>query len=72
MRYFLAILACFGILLVHSIINLLMGWNSGGGLIPLIIFIAAYVYTWRGITKKKYLTWKFIWEKIKKTRGFNE
>lgn len=53
MKYILAIAACFGIFLVYAAIGVVMGWKSGGGAIPMLIFFAAIVGAWRAITKDK-------------------
>ncbi len=54
MKYFLAILACIGVFLVFLLVSVLMGWKSGGGLIPQLILYASMAAVWRVITKKKY------------------
>lgn len=53
MKYLLALVACFGILVVYVIIAGVMGWKPGAsGAIPMIILISALFGTWRAITKK--------------------
>jgi hypothetical protein len=53
MKYLLALVACFGILVVYVIIAGVMGWKPGAsGVIPMLILTAALVGTWRAITKK--------------------
>ena len=53
MRYIVALLACFVIFVVYAVIADIMGWKAGGGAIPMLILFAAFVGTWRAITKKE-------------------
>lgn len=52
MKYLLALAACFGIIVVYTVIAGVMGWKHGGGAIPELILFAALIVTWRAITKK--------------------
>ena len=52
MRYFFAILACFALFIVYTMVGLMMGWRHGGGIIPMLIFFAACSFIWKKITKK--------------------
>ena len=52
MKYFLALAACFGIYIVYIVIGGVMDWKHGGGAIPMLILISAWVATWKAITKK--------------------
>lgn len=51
MKYFIALAACFGIFILYVMISVAMDWKHGGGAIPMLIFFAAVVGTWRAITK---------------------
>jgi hypothetical protein len=53
MRYVYAISACIGLFIVYTIIGGIMGWKHGGGAIPMILFFAAVVWTWRAIIGTK-------------------
>ena len=53
MKYVLAIFVCVAICIAYALIGALLGWRSGGGVIPMMILFAALVATWRGITKNK-------------------
>lgn len=53
MKYILALIACLGILLAHGILGQLLGWRNGGGVIPILILLAALTTTWRAITKTR-------------------
>lgn len=53
MRYILALLACLGLLIAHGMLGELLGWRHGGGLIPILILVAALTATWRAITKRR-------------------
>lgn len=48
--YLVAVLACAGIVLIHVIIGVLLGWKHGGGVLPMIILFGALTATWKGIT----------------------
>lgn len=50
MRYVYAIAACIGLFLLYAVIGTILGWKSGGGAIPMILFFAAVVWTWKSIT----------------------
>jgi hypothetical protein len=53
MKYFLAILACFALFVVYTVVGAaVFGWKHGGGTIPMLILLAAMGAIWRGITKK--------------------
>jgi hypothetical protein len=49
MRYAYAIAASIGLFIVYAIIGRIMGWKHGGA-IPMMLFFAAGVWTWRTIT----------------------
>lgn len=53
MKYVLAIFVCVAICMAYALIGALLGWRSGGGVIPIMILCAALAATWRGITKNK-------------------
>lgn len=46
-RTFLAIIACIGIFLLHTLISVALGWRHGGGLIPMLVLWGLMVFTWR-------------------------
>lgn len=52
LKYPLALSSCFALFLIYALIGGIMEWKHGGGLIPMLILIAAMVGTWRTITKK--------------------
>lgn len=35
--YFIAVLACAGIVMIYGFIGVLLGWKHGGGVFPMII-----------------------------------
>ena len=45
----LAILACFGILLIYGTIGHYLGWRAGGGAIPTMILLAGIFYASKSI-----------------------
>jgi hypothetical protein len=52
MKYFLAILACFGVVVAYILIGAgVFGWKHGGGVIPMLILFAALGAIWRKMTK---------------------
>ena len=53
MKYLIASAACFAIFVIYALIGAVMGWKHGGGAIPMLIFFAVVVATWRAITKEK-------------------
>lgn len=53
MKYVLATLACVIICIVYVLIGAGLGWENGGGIIPMTILLAVVGVTWRGITKNK-------------------
>lgn len=53
MKYALALAACFVIAIVYGGISIAMGWQRGGGAIPMLLFFSALAVTWRSITKKE-------------------
>ena len=53
MRYVYAIAACIGLFIVYAVIGGIMGWKHGSGAIPMILFFAAILWTWRAITGTK-------------------
>lgn len=54
MKYALAIAACFGIFCLYVIVfNGILGAKGTGGVIPMLILMAAWVGTWKAITKEK-------------------
>lgn len=56
MKYVLAILACVGLFILNAVIGAaVFGWKHGGGVIPMLILLAAMGWTWRAITKKREL-----------------
>jgi hypothetical protein len=51
-KYFLAILACFGVVVAYILIGAgVFGWEHGGGVIPMLILFAALGAIWRKMTK---------------------
>jgi hypothetical protein len=52
-RYVYAIAACFGLLVLFSIIRQMLGAKGVGGIILVMIFIAVVLATWRAITKER-------------------
>ncbi len=52
-RIILALLACFGIFIIHTLIGVALGWKHGGGAIPMLIMLACMGFTWRAITGAK-------------------
>ncbi len=52
-RYSLAIAVCVSICFAYAVIGVLLGWRHGGGIIPLMLLLAALGSAWRGITKSK-------------------
>jgi len=52
MKYVLAIIACAAIFLIYVVIGAALGWENGGGVIPMSILFSAIGGTWYGITKK--------------------
>jgi hypothetical protein len=53
MKYILAILACVGLFIAYGILGELLGWRHGGGVIPILVLLAALTATWRAITKTR-------------------
>lgn len=52
MKYALALAACFGIFVAYVVLAAVIGWKNGGGMIPMLILVAALIGTWRAIIKK--------------------
>lgn len=52
-RIVLALLACFAIFVAHTLIGVALGWERGGGIIPMMIMFALWGFTWRAIVGKK-------------------
>ena len=52
-RYVYAIAACFALFVLYALIRGMLGWKGTGGVIPMLIFFAALVVTWRAITKER-------------------
>jgi hypothetical protein len=51
--YALAILACMALYVTYVGIGTeVLGWKYGGGLIPMLVLLAAMTALWRGITKR--------------------
>ena len=48
--YIIAVLACIGIVIIYAVIGALLGWEHGGGYIPMIILFGVLTATWKGIT----------------------
>ena len=51
MKYVIAVAVCSAEFLAYAAIGVLLGWKSGGGIIPMMILLAIVGATWRGITK---------------------
>lgn len=47
--YFIAVLACAGIVLIYGFIGVLLGWKHGGGVLPMMLLLGAITATWKGI-----------------------
>lgn len=48
-RTFLAIIACFLIIIAYACIGAALGWKAGGGAIPMLVLMAALSAAWKGI-----------------------
>ncbi len=48
-RTLLAAAACFAIFIAYACIGAAIGWKHGGGMIPMLILMAALSATWKGI-----------------------
>lgn len=53
MKYFLAALACAGIIVLYAVIGALLHWKQGGGVLPMLLLFALVAATWGAITKKR-------------------
>jgi hypothetical protein len=53
MKCILAILACLGLLVLHSAIGAILNWKYGGGAIPMLILYVAMGATWYAITRNR-------------------
>ena len=53
MRYVYAIAACIGLFIVYAVNGGIMGWKHESGAIPMILFFAVILWTWRAITGTK-------------------
>ena len=54
MKYVLAILACAGLVVLYAVLGAaVFGWKHGGGVIPMLLLLAAMGATWRAITKNR-------------------
>lgn len=54
MKYAIAVIVCFLIFFLYHFLGAsLLGWKSGGGVIPTIILFAVIGVVWRAITKKR-------------------
>ena len=51
--YALALIVCFGILLIYNVFCAAMGWKYGGGAIPMLIVVFLCLWLWRKIVKVK-------------------
>lgn len=47
--YIVALLLCFGIVIIYVVIGALFRWKHGGGFIPMMILFGAIAATWKGI-----------------------
>ena len=52
MKHLIAIIVCGCIFLVHVVIGVALGWEHGGGVIPMMVLLAAMAAAWRAITKE--------------------
>ena len=53
MKYVIVIVACVAEGIAYAFIGALLGWKSGGGVIPMMILFAVWGATWQIITKPK-------------------
>lgn len=53
MKYVLAIIMCAGVCLIYALIGAGLGWEHGGGVLPMSILFAALCGIWRKTTKSK-------------------
>lgn len=52
MRYAVAVIACVLEAFAYALIGALLGWKSGGGVIPMMVLFAVWGITWTAITKR--------------------
>ncbi len=50
--YVLAVVACAAIVFVYAALGVLLGWKTGGGVLPMILLFVVLAATWRAMTKK--------------------
>lgn len=51
MNKLLGVLAVLGVAIIYGVVITYMGWRSGGGLIPSLLFFFAARAVWLGVTK---------------------
>lgn len=51
MKYVFAVIACGAEIGAYAVIGALLGWQHGGGIIPMAILFAVLTVTWRKIAK---------------------
>ncbi len=52
MKYIIAVVACAAEVFLYGLIGVFLGWKRGGGVIPMMILVAALGATWTGITNR--------------------
>lgn len=51
-RYAFALLACAGIIVLYIFLCALMGWEHGGGVLPIALLFGFVSFAWGAITKR--------------------